>query len=315
MESRQSHEIPWRDTALVAAITSLSIVLSAHFELSEGFYAVTRHWEYLQVDELPCGMFVLSVCLIWLSWKRYRHACRELQARRIVEMRLAEALGANRELAQEKLRIQETERKHLARELHDELGQYLNAIKLDAVAIGESSASDPNFSLSASLAIIRSVDHVHGVVSDMIARLRPVGLDELGLVAAIEHFVDHWCQRLPDTRFALSVCGDFESLTEPLKLTLYRLIQEGITNVYKHANAKRADISLERIVSGPGGTDELRLTLADDGCGMQPGRRNSRFGLSGMRERVEMAGGTLTLSSAPGCGLRLVAQMPAQERM
>jgi two-component system sensor histidine kinase UhpB len=313
-ETRESRESPWRDTAVVVVITALSLVLSAHFQLSEQLYAATRHWEYFQVDELPFGMLVLSVCLIWLSWKRHRHARLELQARRIAEARLSGVLAENRQLAQENLRIQEVERKHLARELHDELGQYLNAIKLDAVAISESRGSDAEFSTHTSLAIIRAVDHIHRAVSEMIARLRPVGLDELGLIAAIEHCVDHWRQRLPDTRFALSVRGDFEGLGEPLNLTLYRLIQEGMTNIYKHANAQQAEIALERMTSGASIMDEIYLTVADDGCGMQPSTSNSRFGLNGMRERVEIAGGTFVLTSEPGRGLRFVARMPAAVR-
>jgi two-component system, NarL family, sensor histidine kinase UhpB len=111
----------------------------------------------------------------------------------------------NRLLAQENSRIQEMERKHPARELHDELGQYLNAIKLDSVSIRESGV-DAEFSSNAAHAIIRAVDRVHGVISDMIGRLRPVGLDELGLVAAIEHCVDHWRQHLPEADLCC-LCG------------------------------------------------------------------------------------------------------------
>ena len=108
-----------------------------------------------------------------------------------------------------------------------------------------------------------------------------------------------------------TVHGTFEDLSEPLNLTLYRLIQEGLTNVYKHANAKQVTITLERIRSIERDQDELSLAVADDGCGMESNTRTSRFGLSGMRERVEMAGGTFKLESAPGRGLRLEAHLPA----
>jgi signal transduction histidine kinase len=189
----------------------------------------------------------------------------------------------------------------------------LNAIKIDAVAIRDNAASDVAFSTNASVAIIRTVDHVHAAVSDMIARLRPVALDELGLVAALEHCVDHWRQRLPSTRFVLTVHGNFEDLSERLNLTLYRLIQEGLTNIYKHSKAQQATITLERIRSIRHDQDELTLTVADDGCGMESNARTSRFGLSGMRERVEMAGGTFVLDSAPGRGLRFEAHLPANE--
>jgi glucose-6-phosphate-specific signal transduction histidine kinase len=249
--------------------------------------------------------------LMWLSWRRYLHARREIFARRTAEARLGDALADNRRLAQESLRIQEAERKHLARELHDEFGQCLNAIKLDAVAIRENGARDAAFSTNAAVAIIRTVDHVHAAVGDMVARLRPVALDELGLVAALEHCVDHWRQRLPNTRFVLTVQGEFEDLSEPLNLTLYRLIQEGLTNIYKHARAQQATITLQRVRSIERAQDELSLTVADDGCGMESNAPTARFGLSGMRERVEMAGGTFVLESAPARGLRFEARLPA----
>jgi two-component system sensor histidine kinase UhpB len=309
--SKMSRESVWRDTAIIVGVTAASIIVSARFNLNERLYGITRHWEQFQVDELPIGMLVLLICLMWLSWRRYQHARRELNARRIVEARLTEVLAENRELAQENLRIQEIERKHLARELHDEFGQYLNAIKLDAVSICDSRGRDPALSTHSAESIVRTVDHVHGAVTDMIARLRPVGLDELGLIAAVEHCVDYWRQRLPNTRFALSVRGDFEDLSEALNLTMYRLIQEGLTNIYKHADARQAAITLERIKSGPQDAGRLHLTVADNGRGMQSSMRTSRFGLSGMRERVEMEGGTFVLDSAPGRGFRFEAHLPA----
>jgi two-component system, NarL family, sensor histidine kinase UhpB len=308
-ESRMTHEL-WRDTALVIAVTVISIFVSAHFNLSETLFALTRRVERFQIDELPIGAAVLLSGLMWLSWRRYRQARRELSARRAAEARLAGAIEANRLLAQENLRIQELERKRLARELHDELGQYLNAIKLDAVSIVDvGGGRDPAAIGGAARAIIASVDHVHRTVSDMIARLRPVGLDELGLVAAIEHCIDEWRQRLPGTHFDLSVRGNLEGLGENLDLTLYRLIQEGLTNVYKHANARRVRVVLERLDAAPDGA--LHVSVADDGCGMDPSARGRRFGLSGMRERVEMAGGRFELSTVQGAGLRFEAHLPA----
>jgi two-component system sensor histidine kinase UhpB len=305
-----TNQSPWRDIMVVIGVTALSIIVSAYFNLNEVLYTLTRRGERYQIDELPIGVLVLVICLMWLSWRRYVQARRELHGRRIAEARLGVALAENRQLAQENVRIQEIERKHLARELHDEFGQYLNAIKLDAVSICESAGREPELSSNASLSIIRAVDHVHRAVSGMIGRLRPIGLDELGLVAAIEHCVDYWRQRLPDTRLILSIRGNLEDLSESMNLTLYRLIQEGLTNISKHAKAKQAEITLERIESAER-SSELRLTVADDGCGMEPGTRTSRFGLSGMRERVEMAGGRFVLQSATGQGLRFVAHLPA----
>jgi signal transduction histidine kinase len=309
--SQLTHGLP--EAALVVGVAALSIVLAAHFQLTETLYALTRHWEYIQLDELPVGLLVLAAGLIWLSWRRNRQALRQLQARQLAEARLAGVLSENRKLAQENLRAQELERKRMARELHDELGQYLNAIKLDAMAISESGGGggDTQFSVTTSLSIIRSVDHVHGAVSDMIRRLRPVGLDELGLAAAIENCVDHWRQRLPRTHFSLTIRGDLLALHESLTLTVYRLIQEGLTNIYKHAGARQVDILVERRDTDRTGTDELVLTVTDDGRGMDPASHTMGFGLSGMRERVEMAGGTFLLESAPGRGMSFSATLPA----
>jgi len=296
------HKSAGSDVMAVIGISALSLVLSAHFQVTEMLFALTRRWEYFQLDELPFGLLVLAIGLIWLSWRRYRQA-------QLAEARLAGVLADNRRLAQEHLRIQELERKHLARELHDELGQYLNAIKLDAVAIA---GGEAQFVTQTSLSIIRSVDHVHAAVSDMIGRLRPLGLDELGLTAAIEHCVDQWRRRLPDTHFSLTTRGELDALSEPLSVTLYRLIQEGLTNVYKHAAATQVHIVLERRFSANTEGSQVLLTVTDNGNGMDAGAPISGFGLSGMRERVEMAAGTFTLASTPGRGLSFEAHLPAQ---
>jgi signal transduction histidine kinase len=309
-ESRRIHGDARVEAGAVFGVTALSVILAAHFQLAEALYALTRRWEYLQLDELPIGLLVLAIGLIWLSWRRYLQAGRELRARQRAEARLEGVLEENRRLAQEHLRIQELERKHLARELHDELGQYLNAIKLDAMSIADCGGGDAALSLQASGSIIRSIDHVHATVGGMIRRLRPVAFDDLGLVAAIEHCVDYWRQRLPDTRFALALRGEFDGLAESLTLTVYRLIQEGLTNVYKHAAARQVDIVLERSASAPGVADQVLLRVGDDGRGMNPVAQTPGFGLSGMRERVELAGGSFLMRSAPGRGLSFEARIP-----
>ncbi len=300
---------PWRDVALVALATALLTTLAIRFQWSERLYAVSRLWESLQLDELALALLLLSVGLMWLAWRRFAHARRALRARQFAERRLAQVLADNRRLAQEQLRIQENERKHLARELHDELGQYLQAIKLDALTIAENDEEAP--ARGAADAIVRSVDHLHEVVGAMIARLRPVALDELGLSAAIEHCVDVWRQRLTHTRFEVSIEGGFDDLEESLAVTVYRVIQEALTNVYKHAGAARVELRLRRVDSALlAGREELQLMVTDDGRGMRADPRPPRFGLSGMRERVELAGGRFQLHSAPGEGVRIDAHLP-----
>jgi signal transduction histidine kinase len=294
---------PWRDLALAAVITLASAVLAAYFELSERIFSYTRHWEHFQLDEWPVAAFVLALCFAWISWRRYRQVLVQLEARRAAETHLAAALAENRELAQQHLQVQESERKHLARELHDELGQYLNAIKLDAVAIREGTAPEDSPTALSAARTLKAVDHVHAVVNDMIRRLRPAGLDELGLVAALENCVDHWRQRLPGTHFTLSLSGSLDDLGESMNLTIYRLIQEGLTNSSRHAGAGRIDINLSR-------AGDVLLTIADDGRGVDTSSRGSGFGLSGMKERVELMGGTFSVDSSPGRGFALEARLP-----
>ncbi len=302
---------PRVEAAAVIALTALSLVLAARLQLTEKLYAFTRRWEYVQLDELPVGLLVLAIGLIWLAWRRYRQAGHELRARQVAEARLAGVLADNRRLAQEYLRLQELERKQLARDLHDDMGQFLNAIKLDAVSILEGQGMDPQQSIAAAQSIVRSIDHVHVAVRDMIRQLRPVGLDELGLSAAIENCVDQWRQRLPETEFSLRLRGALDVVNESLTLTLYRLIQEALTNISRHAAAREVDIVLERQASVAGGPDELVLTVSDNGRGMVAGARTAGYGLNGMRERVTMAGGSLQVVSAPGRGFSLQARLPA----
>jgi signal transduction histidine kinase len=307
-QPRVTYWSPWHDTLAVLIATALTIALSARFNWSEALYAITRREERLQLDELPIGILVLLLGLIWLAWRRNRQAHREIRARRLAEARLEEALAANRALARETLRIQEADRKHLALELHDELGQYLNAIKLDAVSIRDGRESGSHAAAGTAETIVRAVDHLHGIVSQMIARLRPVALDELGLAAAVEHGIDQWRRRLPDTRFSFQTQGNFEGLDEAASLTAYRLIQEGLTNIYKHAGASHVAISLTRSCGVARG--ELCVSVADDGRGVDLRRRAAGHGLDGMRERTELSGGTFAIDSAPGRGLRFEAHLP-----
>jgi len=307
--SSLTHPSILRDIALVSAVTVASALLAGHFELNERVFAITRQYEHLQLDEWPIVIFVLTLCLMWMSWRRYRLALAELQARKQAEARLTEALAENRELARQNLRALETERKHLARELHDELGQYLNVIKLDAVADGN--GDDAESRERRTQRMLATVDHIHGVVSDMIRRLRPAGLDELGLCAAVESCVDQWQQRLPGARFSFNATGNLDGLSEHLNLAIYRTVQEGLTNSFKHSGANRIDIVLNRAHD----TNEIVLSISDNGKGMNPGERGSGMGLNGMRERAEMLGGMLVIETSPDRGFTVEATIPAESRL
>jgi two-component system, NarL family, sensor histidine kinase UhpB len=299
----------WRDALIVMAVTLVAAVLSIHFNLSEGLQRWTAPWERIQLDELPGVLWVLSLGLAWFAARRYREAGRDLRRRRAAETRLASALGDNRRLSQQYVRLQEAERKGLARELHDELGQYLNVIKLDAVGIRDARLADAEAVRERSGAIVENCNHIHEALARLIRQLRPVGLDELGLTAAVEHCIDAWRPRLPQAELGLSVTGQLADLPETVALTVFRLVQEALTNAAKHASAQHVTVQIARSRLGSA-MDDIRVTVADDGVGAAAATPTRGLGLIGMRERVAALEGDLDIATSPGQGFRLTARIP-----
>jgi len=298
-----------RDLAAVVIVSAAAAILCVKLNLSELLLSFTRPEERFQLDELPGILLVVALCLSWFSARRYGEARRELALRRAAETRLSAALDANRRLAQQYIDVQESEHRALARDLHDELGQYLNAIKLDAVELRARLAALAPAAGATAITMIDNIDRVQGVVLGLIRQLRPVGLDELGLRAALEHFVQDWRGRLPALAIGLSLSERLDELDERHRLTVYRLVQEALTNIARHARATRAEICIERSAA-PAGGEHIEIRIADNGGGADPSAGRTGLGLLGMRERVEALGGSLTLASAPGAGFTLTARLP-----
>jgi two-component system, NarL family, sensor histidine kinase UhpB len=316
-----------RDMALIVVISAAAAFVCVRFDVSEALLGWTRQHERLQVDELPGILLVVAICLIWFSTRRYLEARRELDLRRATEARLAEALAENQRLAQQYLDMQEYERKALARDLHDELGQYLNVIKLDAVALRDAnhagvaapatpaaSATPAAFAAAASSpaiagAMIDNIDRVYAVVAGLIRQLRPVGFDDLGVAAALEHCVGEWRQRLTGATIDLSIECDLSALDEARSLALFRLVQEAMTNIARHAQATKIEIRIDekRVGESP---ESIELKITDNGRGADLKAPRGGLGLVGMRERVAAFGGSLALASAPGAGFTVTASLP-----
>jgi glucose-6-phosphate-specific signal transduction histidine kinase len=300
---------PTRDLLIVAAVTGLAFVLSSVLELREWLTEVTRPLERYQIDELPFAFAVLALALTWFAWRRWRHAEQELRLRIQAQRELSDALAENRLLSQKYLMLQEEERRNLAREMHDELGQCLNAIKLDAVAVRDIMRGRDREAETAASSIIQLSDHVYDMVRGIMQRLRPAALDALGLHDAIGHLVGQWRRRHPDVDCRFEAAGDLAELGEVVNITVYRLVQECLTNITKHARAAAVTVSLQRIDA-----QTIRIAVRDDGRGMDLGARRSGLGLVGLRERVEALNGRLSLSSAPGRGMEVVALLPVPAR-
>ena len=297
-----------RDLVLIGAVAVGAAYLCAKLNLSERMLAWTRPFERLQVDELPAVLLVVAISLVWFASRRYFEADRALTLRRAAEVRLAEALSENQQLSQQYVSTQENERKALARDLHDELGQYLNAIKLDAVFLRDATAAELAGRDAAS-AMILNIDRVSEVVASLIRQLRPVGLDELGICAALEHCVTEWRARLPGVAVDLSFSGDFERLDEARCLVLYRLVQEALTNIARHARAGRVRIDI-RGANGALPAPHIEMLIEDDGRGVDRQAARGGLGLVGMRERVSALGGGIDFQSAPGAGFKIHATLP-----
>jgi two-component system, NarL family, sensor histidine kinase UhpB len=303
-----------RDAALITVISIAAAIICVKLDLSEALLGWTRLHERLQLDELPAWLLVVACCLVWFSARRYSEARDQLVMRRATEARLAESLAENQRLAQQYVDMQEYERKALARDLHDELGQYLNVIKLDAVSIRDAASSGNDVAGNAARAVIENVDRVYGVVSSLIRQLRPVGFDELGIAAALENCVDDWRARLPEAVIELSIDSGFDDPNEIRALALFRLVQEALTNVARHSRATRVEIRVARIRRSEA-QEFIQVSIVDNGRGADTEAPHTGLGLVGMRERVAAFGGSLTLSSACGAGFQVKASMPVQTQL
>lgn len=188
------------------------------------------------------------------------------------------------------------ERRLLSRELHDELGQSLTALKLRLKVLPRSTAA-PAASIDDAVALVDGlIDRVRRISVD----LRPPLLDELGLESALRAFVDGQA-RVSPTRFTLETRGLARRLSSELEIACFRLVQEAVTNVLRHARAARAAIRITR------DDDQLIISVLDDGCGVTSAQAQARakaghLGLVGMRERARALGGELNVTSPPGAG-------------
>jgi glucose-6-phosphate-specific signal transduction histidine kinase len=229
-------------------------------------------------------------------------------------------LDENRMLVGKSLVVQENERRHLARELHDEMGQCISAIQADAEIISEFGARC-DCKLVKSAEAIKSVSaRIYEFVHSTMLQLRPSLLDNLGLGDAIREEVDSWRSRHPGTGCTLSINTDLNGLDEQTNITIYRIVQECLTNIAKHANARSVAIEIDCVDAIlPGDTEtmpvsSLRISIRDDGAGMDPKARSLGLGLIGMRERAGALGGMLSMQTTPGQGMIIVVTLPLDSR-
>lgn len=228
----------------------------------------------------------------------------ELQRRRLMaELEQREALRG--QWLERVLAAQEEERHRIARELHDEAGQALTSMMV-GLRLLEKEVERPETLLARLADLKRMTDGVLEDLHRLAMDLRPASLDHVGLVAALRQYVELYSRQHGLAVQFESVGLDGERLPTEVEIALYRIVQEALTNVVRHARATRTDVLLERR------GDRLVAIVEDDGAGFDPEAavQNSRLGLFGMRERAEMLAGTLAIESAPGSGTTVFVEIP-----
>ncbi|MFI4975782.1 MAG: histidine kinase [Caulobacterales bacterium] len=217
--------------------------------------------------------------------------------------RLAAMRARTHALEQQILTLQDEERADIARDLHDEIGPHLFAANVDAsMTAGLIAAGKTDEALGQVRSIQASIAHMQRLVRDILGRLRPTRLVELGLAAAIADLTDFWRARRPDIRFETSLPADETGLGDAIQETAYRLVQESLSNAVRHGEPGVVRVVLER------GPRALAVSVINDG---PPARAGSGgFGLSGMGERVAEVGGDIEAGPAQGGGWRVHASLP-----
>lgn len=220
-----------------------------------------------------------------------------------------EILSENRKLTRALFDMQEKERRYIARELHDELGQWLTAMQAEAQAICNISESGSKVYDSAK-AISNSANATHEVVRNMLRSLRPSLLDELGLADSLRELQRQWCRNHADLSFELNLETTLDGLGENINITVYRLMQEALNNITSHASASRIVAAIKREAGNEFDPGVLLLTVDDNGVGFDVHIARIGMGLLGMRERVISAGGGFVVYSEPGQGTHIQVSLP-----
>jgi signal transduction histidine kinase len=230
-------------------------------------------------------------------------ALRQQQAAQNRQLR-QEIVAREQDMRSKREEAREGERKHIARELHDELGQHLSAIRLELSFVRLRWGADNPELREKVQSVQKSIDGVIYLVRDLVARLRPTVLD-LGIAPALEWLVCEF-RTSSQVRCDLQIDEQAADLNPWQTSAVFRLAQESLTNIGRHAHARNAQVSLQRQ------SVDYVLTVCDDGLGFDPTKIGIKsFGIQGMRERAQLLDGRLDLHTQPGGGTNIVVTFPA----
>ncbi|HEX3777843.1 MAG TPA: chemotaxis protein CheB [Polyangiaceae bacterium] len=287
-----------------------------------GHFFLVRLLPYRTLEDRVPGVVLtfVDVTELHLAQRALKNAQRELEQRviertaqldRVNGTLRAEVLmhqraeKARQELQRRLVTAQEEERSRISRELHDEVGQQLTALALLLKSLENDANAD---CLNAKLRELRSMaESVGGQIHQLATELRPVALDQLGLQGALSGYLDSWRERSGVAVDLFCAGIDQQRLPRAIETTLYRIVQEAMNNIYKHAKATNVSVSIERR------GDQVLAIIEDNGAGFtQEAQPNElvRIGVAGMRERAAIVGGDLTIESTAGDGTIVRARLP-----
>jgi two-component system sensor histidine kinase UhpB len=226
---------------------------------------------------------------------------------------MAERLGAleerNERLHSQLLTIQEEERADLARDLHDDVGPFLFAVNVDVASIARLAEERGDTEiLERGRSIREAVSHMQKHVKAILGRLRPTGVTDIGLAQAVENLGVFWRRRHPEILIQFDVGGPDVSFGDVADATLYRLIQESLTNAIRHGRPRTVTVRIQTDDSG-----DVLLQISDDGVGLNETGNRSGLGLAGMQERINALGGSLSVRNhVDGHGTSVTARLPRE---
>ena len=227
---------------------------------------------------------------------------------------MGEAVEEKRRLTRRAVSLQDIERKEIARELHDEFGPYLFVLRAHVGAVmrlAEAQEPDPEGLRKHGDAVLEQVNGLQQLTRRILEKLRPVGLAELGLRESLGALLRLWNESHPDVAIETAISPSLGETGETADLTIYRVVQEALTNVFRHAEATEVNVSImpaERPAGERDKRDYALVRISDNGHGLKPDQKFG-FGLTGMRERLLALGGTLTVASGER-GVTIEAMVP-----
>lgn len=233
---------------------------------------------------------------------------------------LETTVSENKRLAQRLVRVQDEERKDLARELHDEFGPYLFAARAAVSALKaeiKRGTADQEKQLRTCDTLVEHMETIQRMNRSVLQKLRPIGLEEYGLKAKLTSLLALLRESHPKATIMLTIDDDLPAGDETSNLTVYRLVQEGLTNAVRHADATRVEVTVTAAgpEDAPAGVEAkgrqlVHVAVVDNGRGL-PKEPKPSYGIAGMSERVWASGGEMRLTSPRSGGVRLDAWIPA----